>query len=313
MTHTFYRCRIQSTSTKVENKHRKGSIHYENKKSKNHGTYGSSNIEYFFSRKRYGGGKAYASFTNGSDYVNIYKYALDDAKIGVAKCNDTYEACYQTIFSEGNSLYMAVGYARDADDIGEVRKMVESISYPGNPTLTGKDGKGGSSDNGSSKDGSSTSSDKNTDGDSSSTDTTGGNSGSGSSDSSDSSKDSDILSIADLTLYDSDGNTVSVERTIYSDYSSKYVGDDGTVYTTDDEVYFTDENGKTWQALNDDTHYMGAELGQHVLTDADGNSVTVTETTNGDFYYRDDNGTGFTDNGDGTWSDENGNSYNEMN
>ena len=84
---------------------------------------------------------AYASFTNGSDYVNIYKYALDDAKIGVAKCNDTYEACYQTIFSEGNSLYMAVGYARDADDIGEVRKMVESISYPGNPTLTGKDGK----------------------------------------------------------------------------------------------------------------------------------------------------------------------------
>ena len=256
---------------------------------------------------------AYASFTNGSDYVNIYKYALDDAKIGVAKCNDTYEACYQTIFSEGNSLYMAVGYARDADDIGEVRKMVESISYPGNPTLTGKDGKGGSSDNGSSKDSSSTSSDKNTDGGSSSTDTTGGNSGSGSSDSSDSSKDSDILSTADLTLYDSEGNTVSVERTIYSDYSSKYVGDDGTVYTTDDEVYFTDENGKTWQALNDDTHYMGAELEQHVLTDADGNSVTVTETTNGDYYYRDDNGTGFTDNGDGTWSDENGNSYNEMN
>ena len=84
-------------------------------------------------------------------------------------------------------------------------------------------------------------------------------------------------------------------------------------YTTDDEVYFTDENGKTWQALNDDTHYMGAELEQHVLTDADGNSVTVTETTNGDYYYRDDNGTGFTDNGDGTWSDENGNSYNEMN
>ena len=256
---------------------------------------------------------AYASFTNGSDYVNIYKYALDDAKIGVAKCNDTYEACYQTIFSEGNSLYMAVGYARDADDIGEVRKMVESISYPGNPTLTGKDGKGGSSDNGSSKDSSSTSSDKNTDGGSSSTDTTGGNSGSGSSDSSDSSKDSDILSTADLTLYDSEGNTVSVERTIYSDYSSKYVGDDGTVYTTDDEVYFTDENGKTWQALNDDTHYMGAELEQHVLTDADGNSVTVTETTNGDYYYRDDNGTGFTCNGDGTWSDENGNSYNEMN
>lgn len=46
---------------------------------------------------------AYASFTNGSDYVNIYKYALDDAKIGVAKCNDTYEACYQTIFQKGTA------------------------------------------------------------------------------------------------------------------------------------------------------------------------------------------------------------------
>ena len=49
------------------------------------------------------------------------------------------------------------------------------------------------------------------------------------------------------------------------------------------------------------------------LQDADGNTVTVTETTNGDYYFRDDNGTGFTDNGDGTWSDENGNSYTEMN
>ena len=68
---------------------------------------------------------------------------------------------------------------------------------------------------------------------------------------------------------------------------------------------------KPWQALNDDTHYMGAELEQHTLTDADGNSVTVTQTTNGDYYFRDDNGTGFTDNGDGTWSDENGNNYTE--
>ena len=33
----------------------------------------------------------YASYTNGSDYVNIYKYSLDDVKTGIAKCNDTYE------------------------------------------------------------------------------------------------------------------------------------------------------------------------------------------------------------------------------
>ena len=78
----------------------------------------------------------YASYTNGSDYVNIYKYSLDDVKTGIAKCNDTYEACYQTVYSEGNSLYMTVGYAKDADDIGDVRKFVEYISYPGNPSLT---------------------------------------------------------------------------------------------------------------------------------------------------------------------------------
>ena len=69
----------------------------------------------------------YASYTNGSDYVNIYKYSLEDVKTGIAKCNDTYEACYQTIYSEGNSLYMAVGYAKDTDDIGDVRKFVEAF------------------------------------------------------------------------------------------------------------------------------------------------------------------------------------------
>lgn len=72
----------------------------------------------------------YVSYTNGSDYVNIYKYSLEDVKTGIAKCNDTYEACYQTIYSEGNSLYMAVGYAKDAADIGDVRKFIEYISYP---------------------------------------------------------------------------------------------------------------------------------------------------------------------------------------
>ena len=29
---------------------------------------------------------------------------------------------------------MAVGYAKDADDISEVRKLIEDISYPGNPS-----------------------------------------------------------------------------------------------------------------------------------------------------------------------------------
>ena len=122
---------------------------------------------------------------------------------------------------------------------------------------------------------------------------------------------SDILSTTTITLYDSDGNTVSVERTIHKNYDCEYVDADGMEYSTDDDVYFTDENGKTYQSLNDSTHYFGAELEQHVLQDANGNSVTVTETTNGDYYYMDDNGTGYIDNGDGSWSDENGNSYTE--
>ena len=68
----------------------------------------------------------------------------------------------------------------------------------------------------------------------------------------------------------------------------------------------------TYSALNDDTHHLGYTLEQHDLQDANGNTVTVTETTNGDYYFQDENGTGFTDNGDGTWSDENGSSYTEI-
>ncbi len=207
-------------------------------------------------------------------------------------------------FLKGNSLYMAVGYARDADDIGEVRKLVELFPIREIRTSARQESDA----------------------------VTYGSTSKNASDSHEcaerhpllqmqtevtrmrqrsSEENADVLSTATLTLFDSDGNSVSVDRIIYTNYDSEYVGDDGTVYTTDDEIYFTDQNGKTWQALNDDTHYMGAELEQHTLTDADGNSVTVTQTTNGDYYFRDDNGTGFTDNGDGTWSDENGNNYTE--
>ena len=66
-------------------------------------------------------------------------------------------------------------------------------------------------------------------------------------------------------------------------------------------------------ALNDATHYLGNELEQHTLESSVGDMVTVTQTTNGDYYYQDENGTGFSDNGDGTWTDENGNDYTEIN
>ena len=244
----------------------------------------------------------YASYTNGSDYVNIYKYSLDDGNIAIAKCNDTYEACYQTVYSEGNSLYMTVGYAKDADDIGDVRKFVEYISYPGNPSLTRQ------ADEDSTE---------NSDQEDTGTSNPGGKGDSDSSDtevnaSADNSDGSDIISTSPLTLVDSDGNTIEINYILHKDYSYEYRGDDGMKYTDNGNETYTDENGNTYSALTDENHYLGTTLEQHDLEDSDGNTVTVTQTTNGDYYFRDENGTGFSDNGDGTWTDENGNSYTEI-
>lgn len=243
----------------------------------------------------------YASYTNGSDYVNIYKYSLEDVKTGIAKCNDTYEACYQTIYSEGNSLYMAVGYAKDADDIGDVRKFIEYISYPGNPSFTRQTEENAA--------GNSDASVQQSEEDSNSSDTEENNS----SNSEDNSDDLAVISTTPMVLADSNGNTITVKYILYEDYSYEYRGDDGMKYTDNGDETYTDENGNTYSALNDDTHHMGQTLEQYSLQDADGNTVTVTQTTNGDYYYRDENGVGYTDNGDGTWIDENGSSYTEMN
>ena len=242
----------------------------------------------------------YASYTNGSDYVNIYKYSLEDVKTGIAKCNDTYEACYQTIYSEGDSLYMAVGYAKDADDIGDVRKFIEYISYPGNPSFTRQteENAAGNSD---------TSVQQSEEG-SNSSDTEENNSA----DSEDNSDDLAVISTAPMVLADSNGNTITVKYILYEDNSYEYRGDDGMTYTDNGDETYTDENGNTYSALNDDTHHLGYPLEQHHLQDVEGNTITVTQTTNGDYYFADENGTGFTNNGDGTWYDENGSSYTEI-
>lgn len=247
----------------------------------------------------------YVSYTNGSDYVNIYKYSLEDVKTGIAKCNDTYEACYQTIYSEGNSLYMAVGYAKDAADIGDVRKFIEYISYPGNPSFTRQAEENAAGD--SDKAETDTSAQQSGE-DSNSSDTEENNS----SNSEDNSDDLAVISTAPMVLADSNGNTITVKYILYEDNSYEYRGDDGMTYTDNGDETYTDENGNTYSALNDDTHHMGYPLEQHHLQDVDGNTVTVTQTTNGDYYFADENGTGFTNNGDGTWYDENGSSYTEI-
>lgn len=120
-----------------------------------------------------------------------------------------------------------------------------------------------------------------------------------------------VINTSSLTLRGSGGSTFEIERVLYSDYSVEYRGHDGVGYTDNGNESYTDDYGNTYPALNDSTHYLGTTLEQHTLTSSDGNTVTVTQTTNGDYYYRDDNGTGFSDNGDGTWTDENGNTYTE--
>lgn len=247
----------------------------------------------------------YASYTNGSDYVNIYKYSLEDVKTGIAKCNDTYEACYQTVYSEGDSLYMAVGYAKDAADIGDVRKFIEYISYPGNPSFTRQAEENAAGD--SDKAETDTSAQQSGE-DSNSSDTEENNS----SNSEDNSDDLAVISTAPMVLADSNGNTITVKYILYEDNSYEYRGDDGMTYTDNGDETYTDENGNTYSALNDDTHHMGYPLEQHHLQDVEGNTITVTQTTNGDYYFADENGTGFTNNGDGTWYDENGSSYTEI-
>lgn len=253
----------------------------------------------------------YASYTNGSDYVNIYKYSLEDVKTGIAKCNDTYEACYQTIYSEGDSLYMAVGYAKDADDIGDVRKFIEYISYPGNPSFTRQteENAAGNSDTSvqQSEEGSNSS-----DTEENNSDNSEGTEENNSADSEDNSDDLAVISTAPMVLADSNGNTITVKYILYEDNSYEYRGDDGMTYTDNGDETYTDENGNTYSALNDDTHHMGYPLEQHHLQDVEGNTITVTQTTNGDYYFADENGTGFTNNGDGTWYDENGSSYTEI-
>ena len=253
----------------------------------------------------------YASYTNGSDYVNIYKYSLEDVKTGIAKCNDTYEACYQTIYSEGDSLYMAVGYAKDADDIGDVRKFIEYISYPGNPSFTRQteENAAGNSDTSvqQSEEGSNSS-----DTEENNSDNSEGTEENNSANSEDNSDDLAVISTAPMVLADSNGNTITVKYILYEDNSYEYRGDDGMTYTDNGDETYTDENGNTYSALNDDTHHLGYPLEQHHLQDVEGNTITVTQTTNGDYYFADENGTGFTNNGDGTWYDENGSSYTEI-
>lgn len=292
----------------------------------------------------------YASFQDGDNLVNIYKYDLKKKNIKITRANEDYEACYQTFYSQGDSLYVVTGLAKDAEDIGSVREMVEHISYPGNPSLdetADEDSADGSDSSSSLKtitllnsdgetvtltqtaSGSDTYKDdigvfytSNGDGtwsdeygnlykeseNTSTDDSDNGDSGDSPSEDNSSEDGASHGGVSySITVQDSDGN--QRELSIMND--GTIMDGDGNTYSDNNDESYSSVDGTIWRALNDDTHYLGSELATYDLKDADGNIVTVTQTTNGDYLFRDSNGTGFTDNGDGTWTDANGNLYTE--
>lgn len=312
----------------------------------------------------------YLAYSNGSDLITIYKYYKDDDTPYISRSNDIYEAVYQTFYSDGDNIYVVTGSAAKAEDISEVRKMVENVSYPGNPPISSDSQIESGSSTQSQTSSSSAASAKsftlyiNTDGvnfrsaastgsssidtldrgtkvtsdgtvqgsdgsswyhifyegqegyvssayasqeapsgstDSSSTNTA------ASSDEDDPWEDYDFKTFA---LIGSEGNIVNVHEQTNGDYL--YRDDNGIGYSTSDYDTWKDENGNYYSSLSDDYHSFGLELKQYTLEAENGSTVSIKQTTNGEYYFRDDNGIGYTDNGDGTWSDESGNTYTQI-
>ena len=99
-------------------------------------------------------------------------------------------------------------------------------------------------------------------------------------------------------------------RVLYDNGDGTYSDDNGFRYSYQGDGNWADANGNSYRTWNDEDYNFGTQLDQRELQGSNG-TVEVKETTNGEYYYRDANGVGYTDNGDGTWTDENGNSYTE--
>ena len=99
-------------------------------------------------------------------------------------------------------------------------------------------------------------------------------------------------------------------RVLYDNGDGTYSDDYGNRYSYQGDGNWADANGNSYRTWNDEDYYSGNQLEQHELQGSNG-TVNVIETTNGDYYYCDADGVGYTDNGDGTWTDENGNIYTE--
>lgn len=99
-------------------------------------------------------------------------------------------------------------------------------------------------------------------------------------------------------------------RVLYDNGDGTYSDDYGFQYSYQGDGSWADANGNSYHTWNDEDYNSGTQLEKHELKGSSG-TVNVKETTNGDYYYRDTDGVGYTNNGDGTWTDENGNLYEE--
>ena len=99
-------------------------------------------------------------------------------------------------------------------------------------------------------------------------------------------------------------------RVLHDNGDGTYSDEIGFTYSYQGDGTWADAYGNSYRTWNDEDYNFGNQLEHHELQSSSG-SVDVKETTNGDYYYRDSDGVGYTDNGDGTWTDENGNTYTE--
>ena len=99
-------------------------------------------------------------------------------------------------------------------------------------------------------------------------------------------------------------------RVLYDNGDGTYSDAYGSRYSYQGDGNWADANGNSYRTWNDEDYNFGTQLEKHELKGSSG-TVNVKETTNGDYYYCDSEGVGYTDNGDGTWTDENGNLYEE--
>ena len=99
-------------------------------------------------------------------------------------------------------------------------------------------------------------------------------------------------------------------RVLQDNGDGTYSDEIGFTYSYQGDGTWADAYGNSYRTWNDEDYNFGNQLEHHELQSSSG-SVDVKQTTNGDYYYRDADGVGYTDNGDGTWTDENGNTYTE--